>query len=296
MAPEQALGVRCDPRSDLYALGGILYELATGRLPFGRPRSVAELRRRLYRDAVPPRSLVSSTPDWLQEIVLRCMEVDARDRYSSARELAAALSTPAQVAVTERGLRQRRADLWTLARRRFAAARFTPAPCPPPTVQPEVQRVVVVAIDPQWAGEPLREAMRGAARGAIAADPHCRLACVMVVPPVADLSGEGEENTATGRQIRCLVELRRWARPLGLPEERVTYHVLESDKPAAALIDYATTNDVDHILIGPPPAAAPMLRFVGVSAQVIADARCTVTIVRPRMHDEAPYTGRKEIR
>jgi nucleotide-binding universal stress UspA family protein len=296
MAPEQPLGVRCDPRSDLYALGGILYELATGRLPFGLPRSVAELRRRLYRDAVPPRSLVSSTPDWLQEIVLRCMEVDARDRYSSARELAAALSTPAQVAVTERGLRQRRADLWTLARRRFAAARFAPAPCPPPTVPSEVQHVVVVAIDPQGAGEPLREAMRGAARGAIAADPHCRLACVMVVPPVADLSGEGEENTATGRQIRCLVELRRWARPLELPEERVTYHVLESDKPAAALIDYATTNEVDHILIGPPPAAAPMLRFVGVSAQVIADARCTVTIVRPRMDGETPNTGRKEIR
>src|SRR3954467_3724706 len=42
-------------------------------------------------------------------------------------------------------------------------------------------------------------------------------------------------STATGRHIRHLVALRRWARPLELAEERLTYHVLESEKPAAAL-------------------------------------------------------------
>jgi hypothetical protein len=288
MAPEQLMGVRCDPRSDLYALGAILYELATGRMPFGLPSSSSELRKRLYRDPVPPRSLVPSIPDWMQEILLRCLEVDARDRYSSARDLATALSTPSQVVITERGLRQRRANLWTLARRRFAASRFTPAPCPPPSVPPDVVRLVVVAIDLRRAGESLREAMRDAARDAAAADPRCRIACVTVVPPAYGLIGEGDANTATGRQIRCLVELRHWARPLELPEERVTYHVLESENPAAALGDYATTNDVDHILIGPPPDMAPMLRIGGVAAQLIADARCSITVVRPRAADHAP--------
>jgi hypothetical protein len=78
-----------------------------------------------------------------------------------------------------------------------------------------------------------------------------------VVPSAATLSGERAEDTATGRHIKQLVNLRRWAKPLGLPEERVTYHVLESEKPAAALIDFAKVNEVDQILIGAPAAAGP---------------------------------------
>ena len=102
------------------------------------------------------------------------------------------------------------------------------------------------------------------------------------MPPAAALSGEGDENSATGRHIRRLVELRRWARPLHLPEERVTYHVLESGKPAAALIDYAKMNDVGHMLIGTSRDGASAQRLPGICAQVIAEAPCSVTVVRPR--------------
>ena len=102
------------------------------------------------------------------------------------------------------------------------------------------------------------------------------------MPPAATLAGEREEDTATGRHIKHLVNLRHWAKPLQLAEERVTYHVLESDKPAAALVDYATMNDVDHVLIGAPPDGGPARLFPGVCAQVAAQAPCTVTVVRPR--------------
>jgi nucleotide-binding universal stress UspA family protein len=141
---------------------------------------------------------------------------------------------------------------------------------------------VLVAIGSAQPDEALFEAVRDAARRLIAADDQYRIACVTVVPPAAALSGERYEDTATGRHIKHLVNLRRWAKPLQLPEERLTYHVLESEKPAAALIDYASMNDVDQILIGAAKSAASTRLFPGVAAQVVAEAPCSVTVVRPR--------------
>jgi nucleotide-binding universal stress UspA family protein len=125
--------------------------------------------------------------------------------------------------------------------------------------------------------EALFEALRDAVRRICAVDVRCRVACITVVPPAASLT----DDTETGRHIKHLVNLRRWAKPLELPEERLTYHVLESEKPAAALIDYASMNDVDQILIGAPRSAAHRW-FAGVSAQVVGEAPCSVTVVRPR--------------
>jgi nucleotide-binding universal stress UspA family protein len=282
MAPEQVLGVRCDPRSDIFALGGILYELATGRLPFGQPRSIGQLRKRLYRDPVPPRAIAPETPGWLQEIILRCLEVDARDRYATAEQVALDLANPRGVALSERGSRQRRSGAWSLLRRRIRATRFEPAPCPPPSTRPHVVPVVVVAVAPGESDEPMRGALRGAALGAIAARGETRIACVTVVPPAAALTGEGEAATATGRHINRLVELHRWAAPLQLPEERVTYHVLESLRPAAALVDFAAMNDVDQVLIGASRRGALARIVPGVSTHVVSEAPCSVTVVRPR--------------
>jgi eukaryotic-like serine/threonine-protein kinase len=285
MAPEQVLGVRCDPRSDIYALGCILYELATGRLPFGKPDTLANLRARMYRDPEPPRAIAPNVPEWLQEIILHCLEVDARNRYASSAAVAFDLANPARVEITERGTRQRGAGRIQLLRRWLRSKRFVPAPCPPPSTQIGPARIVLVALEPANTDERFFECMRRAARRHIAADEQCRIACATVVPPAAALSGERYEETATGRHIKHLVNLRRWAKPLELPEERVTYHVLESDKPAAALIDYATMNDVDQILMGAPRSGAATRLFPGVAALVMAEAPCSVSVVRSRPDD-----------
>jgi len=269
MSPEQVLGVRCDPRSDLFALGALLYELTTGKSPFGSPNSPAHLRRRLYRDPVPPRAIAPQTPQWLQEVILHCLEVDGEERYASAAQVAFDLANPAQVAITERGERGRRAGPVTFARRWLGARKFEPRPCPPPTTAVTPARIVMVAIAVTQKEQALPEALRDAVRRVCALDERCRVACITVVPPAATLS----DDTPTGRHIKHLVNLRHWGKPLELAEDRLTYHVLESEKPASALIDYATMNDVDQIVIG-----ADARWF----AQVVAEAPCSVTVVRAR--------------
>jgi serine/threonine protein kinase len=267
MAPEQIAGERCDPRSDLFALGALLYELATGKRPFGTPESVAQLRRRLYRDPRPPRALVAATPPWLQEVILHCLEIDAAARCASAAQLAFDLANPGQVALSERAERSRSDNFIRMAGRLYKARHFEPSPPPPPATDLTRLPVVVVTIGAQDTAEPLFEALRAAARRRMAANGGCRVACITVVAPAAALT----DDTPTGRHLRQLVNLRRWAKPLGLPEERITSHVLESDEPAAALLDSATVNEVEEILMGPGKEAA----------QVVNEAPCTVAVVRP---------------
>ena len=281
MSPEQVLGVRCDPRSDLFALGAILYELATGRLPFGLPSSIGSLRRRLHREPAPPRAVHAETPEWLQEIILRCLEIDANDRYATGAEIAFDLAHPGQVAITERG-RRLRAQSWGIRLRRWwRAAGYEPSPCPPPSAQSAEAPIAVVALATREHDAALFEAMRGAVRQLLAADDRCRIACIAVAPPEPALGAERFEDSATSQHIKHLVELRQWARPLELPEERLTYHVIESDKPAAALIDYAKFNDVRQIFVGARSSHLDTRPSIGnVAVRVVAEAPCSVTVVR----------------
>ena len=103
MAPEQVMGIRSDPRSDLFALGALMYFFATGTRPFGDPQKLKGLKQRLWKDPVPPRKLNPAIPPWFQEIILRCLEVKAGRRYPTApRSSPMTSAIPDQVTLTAR--------------------------------------------------------------------------------------------------------------------------------------------------------------------------------------------------
>jgi serine/threonine protein kinase len=91
MSPEQFDAHGVDERSDVYSLGVVLYELLTGRLPFGGTTPVAVALQHKSEPVRAPRNLRPDLPVWLDHIVLRCLEKDPRRRFLRAVDLAAEL-------------------------------------------------------------------------------------------------------------------------------------------------------------------------------------------------------------
>lgn len=91
MSPEQALGDDVDARSDLFALGVVLYEMLSQARPFESSSMAGALRRVIHSDPTPLREVAAGVPAALEAVVLRCLARDRGDRYPSAAAVALAL-------------------------------------------------------------------------------------------------------------------------------------------------------------------------------------------------------------
>jgi serine/threonine protein kinase len=282
MAPEQVMGIRGDPASDLFALGVLMYFFVTGRRPFGDPQRMAELKERLWSDPVPPRALVPECPPWLQEVILRCLEPDPARRPASAAQLAFDLRNPEAIALGPRAAKLKR-DPWSKRiQRRFH-----------PDFQPQLRRktaalpqrdapIVAVALDLEDMSKEMSAALLDMVGRVLAIQPHARVACLNVLRTNLLRADNTLDREGRNKHVQRLLELRYWSTPLALPEYRLTHHVLEAVSAAGAILEYASQNRVDHLILGAKVGGITQRVLGSIPTEVARDAPCSVTMVRIR--------------
>jgi eukaryotic-like serine/threonine-protein kinase len=273
MAPEQVIGIRGDSRSDLFAVGVMMYEMLTGELPFGDPKTPGGLRQRLWMDPQPPRRLRPETPAWLQEVVLRLLEPQAEHRYPSAKHLAFDLEHPNQVHVTARGERLQGTPWHQHMRRWLRSAGLQYRPSTMPSRQLDEVPIVMVAVPHVDVTDGTLYSLRQATARSLGVRPGARLACVTVVA-----SAEADDSDT---QRSMLEMLRRWSEPLDLSQHQASFHVLGSGDVATSIVQYAKRNTVSIIVMGAATHGLKLQPIVPtIPIKVAMQAPCTVMLVK----------------
>ena len=283
IAPEQIAGVRGDPRSDVFAIGVMLYEMCTRELPFGNPQTASGLRQRFWMQPKPPRQINPEVPAWLQEIIMTCLEAQAANRYPAAALLGFDLANPNEVVVTARGNATKGPGIWRHLRKWWGGAGADYEPSVLPTRQIAQVPIVMVAVPHDDVTEATLQALRDAVRRGLGNRPGARLSCVTVVSPAA--VAEAAQGEASIHQ-QTLTYLRRWAASLDLGDHLATFHVLESGDVSQAILSYAEANQVNLIVMGAATHGLQMQRFVAtVPIKVAMRAPCTVMLVKAQGPD-----------
>ncbi len=282
MAPEQVLGVRNDPRSDLFALGVLMYFFTTDVRPFGDPQKLKGLKQRLWRDPVPLRKLRPDTPPWFQEIVLRCLEVNAARRPQTASQLAFDLLNPSQISLSPRAEKIKQDSFFTVLKRKSEPEDSLIERPTEKTCGIANAPIIAVAIDLGEEQKNLLQPLLQTVSHILMQAPRARLACINVLKLGRITLDSNLDDQGQNKHLQYLIRLKDWAHGLGLDPGKATFHVLEATDPAEAILEFTRNNNVDHIIMG-ARANTTLRKILGsVSGRVASEAPCTVTVVRQR--------------
>jgi eukaryotic-like serine/threonine-protein kinase len=135
--------------------------------------------------------------------------------------------------------------------------------------------IVMVAVPHHDTTDAALYALRQATQRSLGIRPGARLACVTVVG-----SGAAQDDEAA-RHRHHAEQLRQWSRGLDLTDRQMSYHVLQSDDVAGALLAYAQSNQVSLIVMGAATHGLALKRWIPtVPARVAAEAPCSVLLVK----------------
>ncbi|MCE5248667.1 SUMF1/EgtB/PvdO family nonheme iron enzyme [bacterium] len=109
MSPEQARGTELDGRSDIYSMGVLLYQMATGSLPFQATDAASLMYMHVHEAPEAPDVRNADVPDWLRDIILKCLEKNPDDRFANAMDLAKALDEHQKPTLSKKG---KKTGLW----------------------------------------------------------------------------------------------------------------------------------------------------------------------------------------
>lgn len=232
MAPEQILGIRRDPRSDIFALGVLIYFLSTGKRPFGESQSLKGLKQRLWKEPIPPRAIRHDYPPELQEIVLHCLEVNPSERYPTAAQVGFELGNPTQVRLTARANKTEPGSFWSSLKRKFDQNNIELLRRNSMTTQIAAAPIVMLAIDLSEESGNLSDALQRQTLQTLGTIPGARIACVNVLKLNRVAIDRTLDESGNNKHVDRLARLKNWAHPLQLADSKITYHVLEAMDPA----------------------------------------------------------------
>jgi protein-serine/threonine kinase len=207
-------------------------------------------------------------------------------------QLSLDLQAPAQIPLTRRAEKLQGASTLKRLKRWFFALGSEPD-MRPVTVAEQVHRnpIIMAAVDTE-ASAALSNQLRETVQRIVKTEPGARLACVSVMRTARIGMDDLVDKSGQSRHVKQLVQIKHWAHPIAkalfFDEGRLTFHVLEAPDPAAAIVEFARRNQVDHIVMGARGQSA-LRRYLGsTSSQVVAESDCTVTVVRaPQQVGEA---------